>query len=338
MPGRSWAQLIATDQTHSGIESSSAGRKETFTIRTRTQPTDAVPSIAEQETGAPTVSTFPVSEGSTVARRYITNRFAYAPKHNGPSTTIFTTAGEKTYRCEDEPIRIPGAIQRFGVLIGVRKESDGSFLVRIVSENAGDIINLDPETLFQLPCFTDLLTSPGRHEFMIRANAMHAENPRSSPDVFSVTVASGFQETIRLFCAMHFNAESNLIICEFEVDQDVTTTPDLPEDSFPLEPIEIIHNDATEEERLLSTTCRSKPLHSLEIVRASSRQLALMDTFQISVEIQDQLAAAQNLTELCDSMVGLVRDLTGFHRVMVYQFDDTAAGTYCELIKSKSHA
>lgn len=51
-----------------------------------------------------------------------------------------------------------------------------------------------------------------------------------------------------------------------------------------------------------------------------------MDLFQILSEIQIQLETTTELSELLDKIVGLVYELTGFHRVMVYQFDENAAG------------
>jgi hypothetical protein len=53
-----------------------------------------------------------------------------------------------------------------------------------------------------------------------------------------------------------------------------------------------------------------------------------MDLFQNQSEIQTQLSKATGLKVLLDIMVGLVYDLTDFYRVMVYRFDETAAGIY----------
>lgn len=256
--------------------------------------------------------------------RYTTNRFTYVSGHD-ESSTILPAGGGKIYRCEDEPIHIPGAIQRFGVLVAVREEESGSFLVRIVSENARSVTGLEPEDLFQLQCFTHLLSPPDRNEFVIRAHSLRTEESPIEPDVFSISIAYNLGVRLPVFCAMHFNTDSDLIICEFELDQNIIS-PEHPQNNLPDEPVQIINDEASEAERLLSTTRRSKPLHSLEIARASSRQLTLMDLFQTHSEIQSQLSAPTTLSQLGDTIVGLVHDLTGFHRVMIYQFDDTAAG------------
>jgi len=278
-------------------------------------------------TGAPSISIIEPAEGQpSLHRRYVTNRFNYVPGGKESSNTPPIT-GQKIYRCEDEPIHIPGAIQRFGVLIAVREEG-GLYVVRVVSENSQSVTGLDPEALFQLRCFTDILSPTHRNDFIVRANVLHADPPRGNPDVsaLSLTPVEG-GEDIRVFCAMHLNTDAELIVCELELDRDIINNIEhLPDNGFPQEPIQIIHNEATDEERLQSTTSKSEPLHSLQIARTSSRQLTSMDLFQILTEIQAQVSAVTNLSNLGDVIVGLVHDLTGFHRVMMYQFDDTGAG------------
>ena len=95
---------------------------------------DVLLSRSEFSVASPFVSTVEVSRGSPSSQRYVSNKFGYLPPgDNDASTASF--AGHKIYRCEDEPIHIPGAIQRFGALIAIREEGD-LFLVRIVSENS----------------------------------------------------------------------------------------------------------------------------------------------------------------------------------------------------------
>ncbi|WVQ76469.1 hypothetical protein IAR50_006137 [Cryptococcus sp. DSM 104548] len=62
-------------------------------------------------------------------------------------------------RCEDEPISTPGAIQGFGALMVLEEDvENGNLEVRQVSENSTQILGLSPRYLFQLDCFTRLLT------------------------------------------------------------------------------------------------------------------------------------------------------------------------------------
>lgn len=96
---------------------------------------------------------------------------------------------------------------------------------------------------------------------------------------------------------------------------------------FPEQPVGVVETQATDEERKLSTTAKSKPLHAVQVARETERQIGSMELFHILCEIQNQLAAQTTLQELLDVVVGLVYELTSFHRVMVYQFDETKAGT-----------
>lgn len=83
------------------------------------------PSVSEDETP-------PTRESSEEAFHY-TTRFEHKQDSDGHHV-ILGREGELT-RCEDEPIRIPGAVQGFGVLVAVREnEETGDFAVRQVSE------------------------------------------------------------------------------------------------------------------------------------------------------------------------------------------------------------
>ncbi|RAL58831.1 hypothetical protein DID88_009141 [Monilinia fructigena] len=92
---------------------------------------------------------------------------------------------------------------------------------------------------------------------------------------------------VPMYCALHFHEDAGLFIFEFEAKNDLLT--DIPPEisSLPGESVNVIDNQATEEERIVSTT---------------------------------------KYRSLLDIAVGLVFDLTGFHRVMAYQFDEDDAG------------
>jgi light-regulated signal transduction histidine kinase (bacteriophytochrome) len=51
-----------------------------------------------------------------------------------------------------------------------------------------------------------------------------------------------------------------------------------------------------------------------------------MEVFNIMSQVQEQLASAPNLEKFLKVLVGVVKELTGFHRVMIYQFDSTFNG------------
>ena len=86
---------------------------------------------------------------------------------------------------------------------------------------------------------------------------------------------------------------------------------------------------------LESTTSRSKPLRALERMRRLSRfqgrggvtqNVGTMDVFTVLSQANEQLSQALDLTQLLDTVVGIIKDLTQFHRVLVYQFDEAWNG------------
>jgi len=268
---------------------------------------------------APSISIGQPPEATFEGTRYITNRFNFvqgsdessaSPESSGP----LPSPGQRIYRCEDEPIHIPGAIQSFGALLAVKK-TDDIFSVRIVSENIYNVVGIKPEHLFEVRCFTDVLPESERNSFCVRAHELYVDQSRKIPDVFPLSVMSLEGAPVLLFCAMHYNPESDLLVCEFELEQDAFNPTSPPNDILPGGPITVVHHEVDPSQRLLSTTNRSKPVRALEVARKSSKPLGPMDLFQILSEIQDQLGAANSLPELLDIIVGLVYELTGFHRV-----------------------
>jgi light-regulated signal transduction histidine kinase (bacteriophytochrome) len=254
-----------------------------------------------------------LSGQSSSTQRYLTNNFEYVPGPGGSSSSP-SSFGRQTYNCEDEPIHIPGAIQRYGALVA-----------RVVSDNTKSVIGLETEDLFELRCFTDAMTHNDKKEFVFRCHTLIADPPSRHPDVFQISLTSLRGSPIPLFCAVHVNRESNLIICEFELQQDVfnpTDTVFMPSEK----PVHTTEHQATSEESLLSVTNKSKPLHALKIARQTSRPLDSMDMFHVLSEIQVQLGSCMELSDLLDKIVGLVYELTKFHRVMVYRFDQDASG------------
>ncbi|OBZ71695.1 hypothetical protein A0H81_08582 [Grifola frondosa] len=67
----------------------------------------------------------------------------------------------KLTTCEDEPIRTPGAVQGFGILMAVEEDEEtGNLVVRQVSENSTELLGLSPQYLFSLDCFSQTLPDP----------------------------------------------------------------------------------------------------------------------------------------------------------------------------------
>ncbi|PQE32638.1 hypothetical protein CJF32_00004192 [Rutstroemia sp. NJR-2017a WRK4] len=234
---------------------------------------------------------------------------------------------ETLLRCEDEPIHLPEAVQAFGVLIALRDTGKGQFPVRIASENSKDLLGHDPEALFGLACFTSLLNFQEKNHFLARIGTAklwhHKDNPRAYPDVFTMMIGRSSSTSSRVYCALHYREDTGLFVCEFEPKNDLSV--DVPPDnsSLPEESVNVIDNQASTAERSKSITKFSEPLRTAQRMK---HEIGELEVFHLLSEIQEQINAASSIPFLLDILVGLVFDLTGFHRVMVYQFDDEDAG------------
>ena len=108
------------------------------------------------------------------------------------------------------------------------------------------------------------------------------------------------------------------------------------------------------EDVLESTTSRSKPLLALERLRRTRRPggdtatpdsqggsgqsrpgarrrrgtgaVGMMDVFAVMAQINEQLGAAPDLETFLKVTAGVMKDLTQFHRVLLYQFDEAWNG------------
>lgn len=235
-------------------------------------------------------------------------------------------------RCEDEPIHIPGAIQGFGLLVALKEESGEQLVVRIVSENSHKVIGYTPQELFKLNSFSNILADEQRDNLLDHIEFIRGEelDPASNgPDVFPISVLSRDSPRItrKLWCAMHINPSNvNLIICEFELYDD-ELYPLVPLADMTLEvPEDTLNCDPTDEEYIESTFNHSKPLRVLRSARKRKGEAATMEIYNIMAQVQDQLASAPNLERFLKILVGVVKELTGFHRVMIYQFDSDFHG------------
>ncbi|CZT07560.1 related to phytochrome [Rhynchosporium agropyri] len=240
--------------------------------------------------------------------------------------------GETLQRCEDEPIHIPGAIQSFGLLIALEELEEGELLVRVVSENSLRIIGYTPQELFKLKSFTDILSEEQTDNVLDHVDFIRddeADPATNGPEVFTVSIRSplGTRKNQKLWCAMHINpANSDLIICEFELDDDQMHPLVPPNDKTPEPPEDTLDSHPTKEEYDESTHISSKPLRILRSARKRKGEAAAMEVFNIMSQVQEQLATASNLDTFLKVLVGVVKELTGFHRVMIYQFDNTFNG------------
>ncbi|KAH8884639.1 hypothetical protein GQ53DRAFT_661529 [Thozetella sp. PMI_491] len=257
-----------------------------------------------------------------------THRFKHVMTGDGHA--VITGRDGKLQRCEDEPIHAPGAVQAFGLMIAIREEADGCFLVRYASENSRRIIGYAPEELFRLHNFLDILTEEQADNLLDHIDFIRDEDADPSingPEVFSISIRPPKKRTYKLWCAIHIHAaQPDLVICEFELDDDREyplrpsdeLTPDIPEDT--------LQSNPTLEELTESTEIMSKPLRVLRSARKRRGEAGAMQVFDIMSQVQEQLASATTLEKFLKILVGIVKELTGFHRVMIYQFDSQFNG------------
>ncbi|EIM81705.1 uncharacterized protein STEHIDRAFT_66042 [Stereum hirsutum FP-91666 SS1] len=118
--------------------------------------------------------------------------FRFEHNVDGDGHHVLTGREGKLARCEDEPIRTPGAVQSFGVLIVIQENPEEETLtVRQVSENAAELLGLTPRYLFSLPCFSEIL--PDSQVDVLWDNIqflpdpdLHSTDEDDSPHVFLI--------------------------------------------------------------------------------------------------------------------------------------------------------
>ncbi|KAG6037106.1 hypothetical protein E4U41_005332 [Claviceps citrina] len=266
---------------------------------------------------------------STSESPHVTTRFTHVETEDGHS--IITGRDDVLQRCEDEPIHTPGAVQPFGVLLALREESSGCFSVRYASENSGKLIGYTPKQLFQLQNFIDIFTEEQQDNLLDHIDFIRDEDADpaiNGPEVLSLSIKSPKSgKSIKFWCAIHIsNAHPDLIICEFELDDD-TEYPLRPADDLsPTAPHDTLSSNPTLEEIEQSTEVLSKPLRILRSARKRRGEQGAMQVFDIMSQVQEQLSSAPNLDTFLKILVGIVKELTGFHRVMIYQFDASFNG------------
>lgn len=259
----------------------------------------------------------------------MTARFKHVVTEGGHAI-ITGRDGDTLQRCEDEPIHIPGAVQGFGLLIALEEQQESKLVVRVVSENSKKMIGYTPKQLFSLDSFTDILSDEQSDNLLDHIDFIRDEESdvvANGPEVFTMSVRSPTRKNQKLWCAMHINdRHPNLVICEFELEDD-QENPLVPTNEATPEPAEdTLGSDPTEEEMQESTHNASKPLRVLRSARKRKGEAAAMEVFNIMSQVQEQLAAAQTLEKFLKVLVGVVKELTGFHRVMIYQFDQAWNG------------
>jgi light-regulated signal transduction histidine kinase (bacteriophytochrome) len=267
----------------------------------------------------------PNEDGLASTENFVTTRFQHVETEGGHAITTGRDTGT-LFRCEDEPIHIPGSIQGFGLLVALDHQQ--GLLTRVVSENSQEIIGYTPDQLFALPTFTNILSGEHVENFLDHLDFVQsgANVENNGPEVFGLSVCSPTQDELKLWCAMHINDQQpHLVICEFELEDDQKNPL---ASGVPTQPAEgTLGSEPSIEDWFASTRSASKPLRLSRSARQQPNMtLAAIEVSNVISQAQEQLDAQSTLQGLLDVLVGLVQDLTGFHRAMVYQFDQAWNG------------
>ncbi|KAH0614791.1 uncharacterized protein H6S33_000427 [Morchella sextelata] len=261
---------------------------------------------------------------------FITARFKHKMTKDGHAIVTGVSGAETLQRCEDEPIHIPGAVQGFGALLALREDASGALDVKIASENSKLLIGYSPAELFALSDFCNILSeeqAENLYEHLDFARDDSSDLQNSGPEVFPLVITAPDSTRIKVWCAIHItDANPDLIVCEFELEDDQLFPLFNPEDEVFNIPEDTLGSTPSEEDFLESTLCMSRPLRVLRRARKRRGQAATMEVFNLMSQIQDQLSSATSLDAFLKISVGVVKELTGFHRVMIYQFDESWNG------------
>ncbi|KAK8034681.1 Cyanobacterial phytochrome B [Apiospora rasikravindrae] len=268
-----------------------------------------------------------------------TTRFRHVVTDEGHA--ILTGRDGTLERCEDEPIHTPGAVQSFGLLVAIKEDNEGRFLVRIVSENSQRVLGYTPQQLFRLDNFVDIFSEEQADNMLDHIDFIRdddADPATNGPEVFSISIRPPTSRSVKLWCAMHVTpANPDLVICEFELEDDREYPLRGPDEMTPPVPQDTLYQNPTLEEFNESTEISSRPLRVLRSARKKRGEAGAMQVFDIMSQVQEQLATAPNLDKFLKILVGIVKELTGFHRVMVYQFDSAFNGKVVTELVDPTH-
>lgn len=243
---------------------------------------------------------------------------------------VITGTDGTLQRSQDEPIHIAGVVQSFGLLVVLKEETNGRFLVHMVSENSGRILGFSPQQLFELDSFLDIFSDEQVDNILDHIDFIRdgdADVATNGPEVFNVSLRPPKGQSVKLWCAMHINsANRDFVICEFELEDDHEHPLRPANEMTPTAPGGTLYQTPTLEEFNESSETSSKPIRILRSAREKRGEVGDLQILDIMSQIQEQLASAPDLDRFLKILVGIVKELTGFRRVMLYQFDSFSNG------------
>jgi len=285
------------------------------------------------------------SPGSDDSDLLASDKFEYAVLNDGSHGVVQGTRRIFT-RCEDELIHIPGAIQSYGMLVALKRCPDGAFIPRIVSENCHHICRYHPHELFGFDSFARVMPIYQRSLFNSRLQSTRHAYDRAGkgqePVVFAFSFFDPEGRLVPCWCAAHYQGgDTDLYICEFELQDysmhPLAATPDQTDSVR--NPIDTLGSDHMDIATVSSLHSRSQSIFSNPdlLSQGIDPDTSSVEVVAIATKIQQQFSEASTLQGLLDVIVGVMRELSRFNRVMVYQFDQDFNGkVVAELMDPKA--
>lgn len=331
-----WVDSSDVVEHQDDVVASSVSEPKTFPINSGAIVTEVSPAgiRSSESSGRPfvTIEDIPEAYPPATSQPAYTERFEYAFSDQEGHGVVFGRR-EQITRCEDELIHIPGAIQTQGMLVGldvVQSTDRLRYGCRIVSENCEAICKYDPRFLLQLDDFLCIFPVHQRLLFQRHSRSvidMYKTTSKSSePKVFGISFIDPSGCILPCWCAMHFlDGNRNLLICEFELEKGVTIEQPSLQD-LPSTPHNSLDSDPMD--AAASFVSQVEPLDiSGDAFDAFQGDGRTMEVISVMSQLQQRLSQSTELQELLDVIVATTRQLTGFDRCMVYQFDECYNGT-----------
>ncbi|KAK0644269.1 phytochrome-2 [Cercophora newfieldiana] len=274
------------------------------------------------------------SHGSDSSDPLLTDRFEYAILDDGSHGVVQGTRRAFT-RCEDELIHIPGAVQSYGMLVALKRRAEGVFVPRVVSENSYLICRYEPRDLFGFDSFNQVMPIYQRSLFNAQLRnirrAFDFKRKEQEPVVFAFSFFDPEGRLIPCWCAAHYRGgDTDLYICEFEL-QDYSMHPlATPQQTEPpINLVDTLGSDHMDIATVSSLHSKSQPIFTSPdlLSQGIDPDTSSVEIVGVATKIQQQFSEASSVQGLLDAIVGVVRELSGFNRVMVYQFDQDYNGT-----------
>ena len=234
-----------------------------------------------------------------------------------PSESSHDTALDITF-CTAE------AIQGFGLLFVLEFTGESENLhVQAVSDNSNEIIGRTPSELLSLESFTNIIAETQIDEFVERIHLTktgEADTVTNRFEAFTVSMHIFGDRFREFWCVMHqTNEHPNQIICEFELPDERTVG--CQGHSAIHSCSDTMNGTASPKDHAQIVQPKKRPLIRRQNSEKRKCRPIAMDTLNTLSRVQDRLATATNVESLLDIAAKTVKELTGFHRVMVCQFD-----------------